>query len=105
MEPGLTLQSDVKDRSGRMLLRSGAVIEPKHLKIFRTWGITEVEVTGSGGTDTSEVKQDPLKQLDKNLLEAATQQAEKLFYHCDCSHPAISALFNQAVLRLAMRMG
>lgn len=104
LKPGLTLQSDVKDRSGRMLLSAGAVIEPKHIKILRTWGISEVEVTDTSETDAAETNNDPLKQFDSSLLEAATQQAERIFYHCDCSHPAISALFNQTVLRYAMRM-
>ena len=104
LKPGLTLQSDVKDRSGRLLLSAGAVIEAKHLKIFRTWGISEVNITDAREADATSMNQDPLQQLDSSLLEAATQEAERIFYHCDSSHPAISALFNQTVLRYAMRM-
>ena len=105
LEPGLTLQSDVRDRSGRVLLRAGAIIDPKHLKIFKAWGVTEVTVIETDEGNGPEASQNPLEKIDSTLLEAATRRAGELFFHCDCSHPAINALYNQTVLRLAMRKG
>ena len=35
---GMVLMSDVRDRSGRLLLECGTEINAKHLRMFRTWG-------------------------------------------------------------------
>lgn len=50
--PGMVLAVDARDMSGRLLLAAGGEVTPKHLKIFKTWGVTEVDVQemGSAGT-------------------------------------------------------
>jgi len=44
----MVLAADVSDLSGRVLLKAGCVIQPGHLQILATWGVTAVGVTGEG---------------------------------------------------------
>lgn len=41
---GMTLAEDVITSQGRLLLTSGTIIEEKHFRIFKMWGITEIRV-------------------------------------------------------------
>jgi hypothetical protein len=44
LQPGMIVNSDVITNLGRLLLPAGTEITGKHLHIFRTWGITEVDI-------------------------------------------------------------
>ena len=41
---GMVTAMEVKDRTGRILLASGITITSKHLKVLKTWGITEINI-------------------------------------------------------------
>ncbi|MFQ5443371.1 MAG: hypothetical protein ACE5EK_02020, partial [Nitrospinales bacterium] len=43
----MVVEIDVKDLTGRVLLTSGNAILEKHIKIFKSWGITEVFIKGT----------------------------------------------------------
>jgi len=49
LEPGMTLAEDVRDVNGRLLLNKGSRLEQSHIRIFKIWGITEVNILGNGG--------------------------------------------------------
>ena len=44
LAPGMVLDQDVKDRSGRLLVRSGSELTERSLRVLRTWGVVEVRV-------------------------------------------------------------
>lgn len=46
LKPGMKLEHDLICPNGRFLLSSGAVLEEKHIRIARSWGITEAYVVG-----------------------------------------------------------
>ncbi|MBF0506344.1 MAG: cyclic nucleotide-binding domain-containing protein [Nitrospirae bacterium] len=46
LEPGMTLNTDVIDSTGRLLLRSGTVISKDNIRIFRNRGVVEVDIEG-----------------------------------------------------------
>lgn len=96
---GMVLADDVRDIKGRLLLSRGKVIQPDHIRIFKIWGIPQVEVTGGleVGEDTSPVPIDPA------WVEAARQEADQLFILTERDHPAIQEIFNQAVQYRATR--
>ncbi len=95
IETGMVLASDVRDRSGRMLLGAGAELTQKHLVIFRTWGVLEADVVGQGSQTAAQLPED----VDPLQLAAAEEALEPLFRHANRSHPAIIELMRLAALR------
>lgn len=48
LSPGMVLEKDVHDRSGRLLLGAGAELTGRQIHILRTWGVVEVAISGTG---------------------------------------------------------
>lgn len=98
LEVGMVLANDVHDRSGRMLLGSGAELTQKHLLIFRTWGVLEVDIEGAGDTDANsdDVLPPDISQLE---LAEAERALEPLFRHNNREHAVIAELLKLAALR------
>ena len=44
LEQGMILSEDVRDINTRLLLSKGQKIVPKHIRILKIWGVTEVHV-------------------------------------------------------------
>jgi len=88
VEIGMELDADVIDRQGRVLLKSGVILSEKHLRVFNTWGILEVEIKGD--VDAKETK----KHYSPELIEEANQLAKIHFQHNDLNHPVIKSLFD-----------
>ena len=98
LEPGMTVASDVHDRTGRFLLGAGTELTQKHLMVFRTWGIGEVDIVGAAGGETLL----PLPpEVTREQLEAAEPSLSHLFRLSNMDHPAIALLFRLAALRKA----
>jgi hypothetical protein len=95
IETGMVLASDVRDRSGRMLLGSGTELTQKHLIIFRTWGVLEVDIAGRGSDAASQIPVD----VDPLELAAAEEALVPLFRHTNRGHPAVIELMRLATLR------
>ena len=63
LEPGLVLAKDVKNIKGLSLIKKGALLEEKHAKILKRWGIASIEVSDGeeelkdGGASLEEQKQ------------------------------------------------
>lgn len=97
LEPGMKVSADVCDKKGRLLLARGCELESRHLMIFRTWGISSVEVSG-GETqvDLPEVGDGSAARIVK-----ARQQLLPLYQHNKLEDPLIAALFKLAVTRKA----
>ena len=93
LEPGMVLADEVRDLSGRLLLKKGKTIHPDHFRVFKIWGVTEVNVNGNNGSK-EEVKSDFDPQQYKEI-EEITQQ---VFRHCDLKHSAIKEIFRLSVL-------
>src|ERR1039457_4777918 len=94
LTPGMVLAADVHDRSGRLLLGSGAELTAKHIHVFRTWGIIEVKVEGidedSGGPQfPAEVSPEQVKEVEASVTVR--------FRHADLGHPAVKELYNLCV--------
>lgn len=87
---GMVLDSDVRDVTGRLLLGGGAEITEKHINVFRTWGVIEVDIKGIG-----EDKNGPECSLDidPELLYNAEKELEDIFCHTDPASPIIKELF------------
>lgn len=99
LEPGVILSEDVKDANGRMLLNSGATVTEKHLKIFKTWGVTEISILGEGLDENDNDLE--LADISPELLQKITQQIDELFIHCDQNHPVYTELITHIKIKLA----
>jgi len=93
LKPGMVLADDVRDIKGRLLLSRGKPLGPEHIRIFKIWGIPQVEVAGASDEEDATAP----APVDPAWLEAARQTAEPLFILTDRDHPAIKEIFNQAV--------
>ena len=91
LQAGMVLESDVKDLSGRMLLKAGTEIEEKHLKVLRTWGILGVNIVGEGSGDGAG-EPVALQDLPPHVQAEIETEIEQRFTGVDISHPVMAAL-------------
>jgi hypothetical protein len=96
ISPGMVLGKDVKERSGRVLLRAGTEISDRHMNILKTWGVTEVDVEN---LTQQEVNAQVTQQLDPAALKIAEEQVSYLFSHTDKEHPAMRELMRISVMK------
>ena len=93
LKPGQILAKEVRDINGRLLLATGNEIRPNHIRIFKIWGISEVNVAGAAkGKDNF----DP--DFNPELVEQAQKNMMMLCRHADMEHPAIKEITKLAVL-------
>jgi len=92
LKPGMVLEEEVRDISGRLLLKRGKNIKPGHIRIFKIWGVTEVNISGNNGSKNS-----PASELDPKTIEKINDTTRNLFRHADLEHPALKEIFRIAV--------
>lgn len=92
LKPGKILAEEVRDINGRLLLARGNEIGDNHIRIFKIWGVSEVNVEGPAqGND----KCDP--ELNPEMIEQVSETVKDLFQHTDLEHPLVKKIFNLAV--------
>ena len=91
IKAGQILAEEVRDINGRLLLASGNEIQANHIRIFKIWGISEVNVAG-GCVAKNEI--DP--RFDPELVEQAKECMKHVFCHADLEHPVMKELFRIA---------
>jgi hypothetical protein len=93
LKPGMVIDEEVRDINGRLLLKKDKEIQPAHIRIFKIWGVTEVNIRGNNGSkDTSAGPADP------ELVEKIKESTLDLFRYVDLEHPAIKEIFRISVL-------
>jgi HD-like signal output (HDOD) protein len=93
LKAGMVLADDVKDIKGRLLLPKGRPIGPEHIRVFKIWGIPQVQVVGNAAQEG-----DPAPHsVDPSRLEALRLKLEHRFRLTDRSHPALREIFAQAL--------
>ena len=93
LKPGMVLDQEVRDINGRLLLKKEKEIQSSHIRIFRIWGVTEVDIRGNNGSkDASTGPEDP------ELVEKIKETTKDLFRHVDLEHPAVKEIFRISVL-------
>jgi len=92
LKPGQILAEEVRDINGRLLLASGNEIQTNHIRIFKIWGISEVNVAGAT-SDRDIIDPGP----DSELVEQAKESMMVLCRHVDMEHPAIKEIYKLAV--------
>jgi hypothetical protein len=101
IKPGMVLAAEVKDRAGRVLLAAGQEISEKHLKIFKTWGVTDANIEGASQEDM--VSQD-LVDVDPEIHKKAEELVMAKFRHAGTTHPGLKELARLATMRQMREM-
>ena len=92
IKSGQILAEEVRDINGRLLFTEGQTIEAQHIRIFKIWGISEVNLVGA---DHHAATSDP--SLDAAMIEQTKNNIEPLLCHVDLAHPAIQEIYRIAV--------
>lgn len=92
LQPGQVLAIDATHHSGKVLLKAGATLTENHLKIFRTWGLTRVEVEGDDSAFS-----DASNENNHELIEQVKTELQARFQHVDLKHPAMKEIFHLGV--------
>jgi putative nucleotidyltransferase with HDIG domain len=58
LKQGMVLSEDVRDINTRLLLSKGQKIVPKHIRILKIWGVTEVNIVGAQVDQTVDMPAD-----------------------------------------------
>lgn len=96
IQPGMVLAGEVKDRNGRVLLAAGQEISERHIKIFKTWGVTEANIQGASQEDMAAKDQ---AEVDPELYRRAEEGVLERFTHAGTAHPCLKELARLAVMR------
>jgi HD-like signal output (HDOD) protein len=92
LQQGMILSEDVRDINSRLLLSKGQEIISKHLRIFKIWGITEVEVVGQPGERSNDAP-----QRDPNRMAQIQSATDRMFTHVDLRQPTLMAIYQAAL--------
>jgi putative nucleotidyltransferase with HDIG domain len=92
LKQGMVLADDVADCNSRLLLKKGGTVEPKHIRMFKMWGVGEVQVQGTVDTDA-----ETGTGSDPAHFEEVAHRTAKRFRFNDLNHPLIKQLFTLSV--------
>lgn len=68
IQPGMVLADDIYDFQGRFILGKGVELNEKHLRIIKTWGLTEISIVDEEGPPPAVPEADsPYPQLTQRI--------------------------------------
>ncbi len=92
LNQGMVLSDDVLDINRKLFLTKGQTITPKHIRIFKIWGITEVNVFGK-----NEKKNETEPWINPELVKKIEDYTKRIFKNVDLDHPAAKEIFKISV--------
>jgi len=92
LKPGMLLAEEARDVYGRLVLAKGKRIDSSHIKNFKIWGITEVNISG----DVT-LKDEPQPHDNSETIEKTKERIKYIFSHVDLEHPAVKEIFRLSV--------
>jgi len=101
IKPGMTIEKDLVCPNGRFLLHAGSVLEEKHLKIARSWGITEAHIAG---LDMEDLKKEAESGIDPKAVEAAERILATQYTYADLNVPVMKEIYSLSRLTLAKKI-
>ena len=96
LRPEMVLKSDVVDQDGRILLHAGSTVNGNHIKIFRTRGITVVDVNDAANDYILPVK---TKEISPEVIRKAEELIKARFLHEKSHHAFINELIRICISR------
>lgn len=103
LKSGMVLACDLLDSMGRFLLGKGSVIEEKHIRIMKMWGITAAEIEGE---DQENAAREELLQIEPGLLLKIREHVNAFFCEPEKpgEHEALKEIRRLCILRMARRI-
>jgi hypothetical protein len=92
---GMTVAADVKNMDDMLLVPAGCVLTARHIKILRTWGISEIQTDGEEQTSTT------LMTIAPEVLHRLEDELLSTFWEFDATSPAQNEIFKLALRRRA----
>ncbi len=89
---GAVLAEDVRDANARLLISRGQVLEEKHFRILKMWGIFEVQEEGAAAGPDEE--QEP---VDNGRLTEVSSAIKRIFSAVDMTHPAVKEVVRLSI--------
>jgi HD-like signal output (HDOD) protein len=92
LEQGMIIGEDVRDINTRLLLSKGQKIDPKHIRILKIWGVTEVNVVGAQSDR-------PLNVLpaDPDKERRVKQTLDTVFNQLSLQNPILNEVYRAAL--------
>ena len=94
LEEGLELAEDVMSPQGMKIAGQGDKVTAKHLKAFKAWGITEVNVQGSSENEAQTEGEETPKEVPQQIV---VQEIDHLFEKTNRNNPVIAELYDLAL--------
>ena len=89
---GAVLTEAVQDFNARLLLPKGQVLEKKHLRILKMWGIGEVEIEGPDPDAPTGAA-----PVDSAVMASVSDAIRELFGAVDITHPAVKEVVRLSI--------
>ncbi len=91
----MVVAADVKNLDDMLLIPAGCELSARHIKILRTWGISDIQIEGNEKSSTTFLKISPetLLKLENEL--------KGIFWDFDTESPAQQEIFKIALRRRA----
>jgi HD-like signal output (HDOD) protein len=96
LEQGMVLSEDVRDINTRLLLSKGQKIVPKHIRVLKIWGVTEVNIVGAQSDQTVDM---PTADPEKERRVQAT--LDMVFKYLNLENQLLNEIYRNS---LAHRM-
>jgi len=93
--PGMVLAADAVHMNGRVLLNAGACLTEKHVRIFKTWGLTEALIEGTAGEQAANIA---TQKIDPEIVMQTELVLKKSFAHMDMNFAPVVELFKTCVI-------
>jgi HD-like signal output (HDOD) protein len=92
LEQGMIVSEDVRDINTRLLLSKGQKIVPKHIRILKIWGVTEVNIVGAQPERTVDMLTvDPEKEM------RAQATLDMVFKHLNLQNQLLSEIYRTSL--------
>jgi hypothetical protein len=92
---GMVVTADVKNMDEMLLIPAGCELTARHIKILRTWGISEIQVDGAESDSTT------LLKIAPEILQRLEAELKKIFWEFDPDNAAQREIFKLALRRRA----
>jgi HD-like signal output (HDOD) protein len=92
IKQGMVLSDDVLDINQKLILTKGQAIASKHIRIFKIWGITEVNVFGK-----NEKKNAIEPRISPELVKKIEDHTKQIFKNIDLEHAVAKEIFKLSV--------